>query len=59
VPGVLGFVDGTEIEIVKPEAPLNAQAYWSHKHHYALNVQVVSTTLICAFVLTVAINTNL
>ncbi|KAE8742484.1 hypothetical protein FOCC_FOCC011979 [Frankliniella occidentalis] len=42
IPGVIGFVDGTEVSITKPPMDLNPQGFWTRKHHYALNCQVVA-----------------
>ncbi|KAK3922356.1 Putative nuclease [Frankliniella fusca] len=41
IPNVLGYVDGTEVSIVTPHKALNPQCYWTRKHHYALNCQII------------------
>ncbi|KAK3923635.1 Putative nuclease, partial [Frankliniella fusca] len=41
IPNVLGFIDGTEITITPPHKNMNPQTYWTRKHHYAINCQVI------------------
>lgn len=50
IPGVLGCIDGTHIEIVRPI--LHEERYFCRKHYHSLNVQLVCTlpTTIIIFV---------
>lgn len=41
IPGVLGCIDGTHIEIVRPI--LHEERYFCRKHYHSLNVQLVCT----------------
>ncbi|KAK3924002.1 Putative nuclease, partial [Frankliniella fusca] len=41
IPDVLGYIDGTEITITPPYSNMNPQTFWTRKHQYALNCQVV------------------
>lgn len=43
LPGVLCFVDGTEVTIACPPENRNPQSFWTRKHQYALNTMVVSS----------------
>ncbi len=42
IPGIVGFVDGTEVSIVTPPQNMNPQGFWTRKHQYAINCQMVS-----------------
>ena len=42
IPGILGFIDGSEVSIISPPQDMNPQCFWTRKHQYAINVMIVS-----------------
>ncbi|KAK3917894.1 Putative nuclease [Frankliniella fusca] len=55
IPDVLGYIDGTEITITPPYSNMNPQTFWTRKHQYALNCQVLnSSKILTSFVVMVS-----